>query len=199
LRRLGVDAIALYQSHWPNPTADIEEAWGEMAKLKEEGKVRYIGVSNHSVSQMERLSKIAPITSLQPPYNFIKRIIEDDILPYCHENNIGVIAYSPMCSGLLTGKMTPERIKSLPDDDWRKQDYDYVEPQLSKNLKIVESMAALAKKKGVPAAQIPIAWTLKHLAVTAAIVGMRKPGQAAETAGAADLALSEGEWAAIGG
>jgi aryl-alcohol dehydrogenase-like predicted oxidoreductase len=199
LRRLGVDVIDLYQIHWPNPKADIEEAWTEMAKLKEEGKVRYIGVSNHGVAQMERLAKIAPVTSLQPPYNFINKGIEDDILPYCKENNIGVIVYSPMASGLLSGKMTPERIASLPDDDWRKQDFNYAEPQLSQNLKIAESMAALARKKGVPASQIPIAWTLKHPAVTAAIVGMRKPTQAAETVGAADLALDGGDWASIGG
>jgi aryl-alcohol dehydrogenase-like predicted oxidoreductase len=199
LRRLGADVLDLYQIHWPNPKADIEEAWEEMAKLKEEGKVRYIGVSNHSVAQMERLSKIAPVTSLQPPYNFLNRAIEDEILPYCSEKNIGVIVYSPMASGLLTGKMTPERIKSLPDDDWRKQDFNYTEPQLSQNLKIVESMAALAKKKGVPTSKIPIAWTLKHPAVTAAIVGMRKPGQAAETVGGADLAFSDEDWASIGG
>jgi len=197
LRRLGVEAIDLYQIHWPNPNADIEEAWGEMAKLKAEGKVRFIGVSNHSVKQMERLRKIAPVTSLQPPYNFINRAVEKDILPYCGQNHIGVIVYSPMGSGLLTGKMTPERIASLPDDDWRKQDYNYTEPQLSKNLKIVEAMKALARKKGVPTAQIAIAWTLRNPAVTAAIVGMRGPSQAEETAGAAGLALTDEEAAEL--
>jgi len=197
LRRLGVEAIDLYQIHWPNPNADIEEAWGEMVKLKSEGKVRYIGVSNHSVKQMKRLQKIAPITSLQPPYNFINRTIENDILPYCHQNNIGVIVYSPMGSGLLTGKMTPERIASLPDDDWRKQDYNYTEPQLSKNLKIVEAMKTLAQKKNVPTAQIAIAWTLRNSAVTAAIVGMRNPQQAEETVGAAGLALTDEEVAEL--
>ena len=191
LRRLGVEAIDLYQIHWPNPNADIEEAWGEMVKLKAEGKVRFIGVSNHSVKQMERLRKIAPVTSLQPPYNFINRAVEKDILPYCNLNHIGVIVYSPMGSGLLTGKMTRERIASLPDDDWRKQDYNYTEPRLSENLKIAEAMGALARKKGVPTAQISIAWTLRNPAVTAAIVGMRNPSQAEETAGAADIALTD--------
>ena len=191
LRRLGVEAIDLYQIHWPDPNADIEEAWGEMAKLKAEGKVRFIGVSNHSVKQMERLRKIAPVTSLQPPYNFINRAVEKDILPYCGQNHIGVIVYSPMGSGLLTGKMTPERIASLPDDDWRKQDYNYTEPRLSENLKIAEAMNALARKKSVPTAQISIAWTLRNPAVTAAIVGMRNPSQAEETAGAADIALTD--------
>jgi len=191
LRRLGVDVIDLYQIHWPDPNSDIEEAWGEMAKLKAEGKVRWIGVSNHSVKQMKRLEKTAPVTSLQPPYNFINRTVEDGILPYCHQNNIGVIVYSPMGSGLLAGKMTPERIASLPNDDWRKRDYNYTEPQLSKNLRIADAMRALARKKGVPAAQISIAWTLRNPAVTAAIVGMRKPPQAEETAGAAGLTLTD--------
>jgi aryl-alcohol dehydrogenase-like predicted oxidoreductase len=162
-----------------------------MAKLKAEGKVRFIGISNHSVKQMERLRKIAPITSLQPPYNFINRAAEKDILPYCNLNHIGVIVYSPMGSGLLTGKMTRERIASLPDDDWRKQDYNYTEPRLSKNLNIAEAMKALARKKNVPTSQISIAWTLRNPAVTAAIVGMRSPQQAEETAGAAGLALTD--------
>ncbi|MDR2579268.1 MAG: aldo/keto reductase [Chitinispirillales bacterium] len=193
LKRLGTDAIDLYQIHWPNPNGDIEEAWTEMAKLKEEGKVRWIGVSNHTVKQMERLTKIAPVTSLQPPYNFINRTIETDILPYCQKNGIGTIVYSPMASGLLTGKMTPERIASLPDDDWRKQDYNYTEPQLSRNLKIVDAMRSIAEKRGVPAAQVAIAWVLKNPAVTAAIVGMRRPSQAEETVGAAGFALSDDE------
>jgi len=193
LKRLGVDCIDLYQIHWPNPKAEIEEAWTEMAKLKEEGKVRFIGVSNHTAAQMERLKAIAPITSLQPPYNLINRSAESALLPFCKEHNIGVIVYSPMSSGLLTGKMTPERIKSLPDDDWRKQDFNYTEPQLSRNLKLVETIKTIAAKKGVPPAQIAIAWTLKHPAVTAAIVGMRNSVQADETAGAANLVLSDDE------
>jgi len=197
LRRLGVDAIDLYQIHWPNPNADIEEAWTEMAKLKAEGKVRWIGVSNHSVKQMERLARIAPITSLQPPYNFINRAVEADILPYCAKNGIGTIVYSPMGSGILTGKMTPERIASLPEDDWRKHDYNYTEPQLSRNLKIVEAMRVIAERRGVPTAQIAIAWTLRNAAVTAAIVGMRKPEQAEETVGAAGLVLCGDEAAEL--
>ena len=197
LRRLGVEAIDLYQIHWPNPNADIEEAWTEMAKLKAEGKVRWIGVSNHSVKQMERLARIAPVTSLQPPYSFINRAVEADILPYCAKNGIGTIVYSPMGSGILTGKMTPERIASLPDDDWRKRDYNYTEPQLSRNLRVVEAMRAVAVRRGVPTAQVAIAWTLRNEAVTAAIVGMRKPEQAEETVGAAGLALSDGEAAEL--
>jgi len=197
LKRLGIDCIDLYQIHWPNPKADIEEAWTEMAKLKEEGKVRYIGVSNHTVAQMERLNRIAPITSLQPPYNLLNRAVESAALPFCASHNIGVIVYSPMSSGLLTGKMTPERIKSLPDDDWRKQDFNYTEPQLSRNLKIVEAISAVAAQKGVPPAQVAIAWTLRHPAVTAAIVGMRKPVQADETAPAASLVLSDDEAARL--
>jgi aryl-alcohol dehydrogenase-like predicted oxidoreductase len=193
LKRLGVDYIDLYQIHWPNPKAEIEEAWTEMAKLREEGKVRFIGVSNHTVAQMERLKAIAPVTSLQPPYNLINRASESALLPFCKEHNIGVIVYSPMSSGLLSGKMTAERIKSLPDDDWRKQDFNYTEPQLSRNLKKVEVIKAIAAKRGVPTAQIAIAWTLKHPAVTAAIVGMRNPTQADETAGAANLVLSDDE------
>jgi len=197
LKRLGVDCIDLYQIHWPNPKTEIEEAWAEMAKLKEEGKVRFIGVSNHTVAQMERLKEIAPVTSLQPPYNLLNRNAESALLPFCKEHNIGVIVYSPMSSGLLSGKMTSERIKSLPDDDWRKQDFNYTEPQLSRNLKLVETIKAIADKKGVPAAQIAIAWTLKHPAVTAAIVGMRNPVQADETVGAANLVLSDDEIALL--
>ncbi|MCL2182452.1 MAG: aldo/keto reductase [Chitinispirillia bacterium] len=197
LRRLGVEAIDLYQIHWPNPNAGIEEAWGEMVKLKEEGKVRWIGVSNHSVPQMERLSKIAPVTSQQPPYNIINRSAEPDILPYCQRNNIGVIVYSPMASGLLTGKMTRERIASLPAGDWRKNDSNYTGAKLTENLKVVEAIKSVADKKGVPAAQVAIAWTLRHPAVTAAIVGMRKPSQAEKTVGAAGLALTDEDIAEI--
>ncbi|MDR3013687.1 MAG: aldo/keto reductase [Chitinispirillales bacterium] len=197
LKRLGVDAIDLYQIHWPNPNGDIEEAWTEMVKLQEEGKVRWIGVSNHSVKQMDRLMKIAPITSLQPPYNYINRTIEAITLPYCQDNNIGVIVYSPMASGLLTGRMTAERIAAMPNDDWRKYDFNFTEPQLSRNLKIVKVMASIAEARGVPTPQIPIAWALKHPAVTAAIVGKRKPAHAEEAIGAADLVVSDEEWAKI--
>ena len=177
LRRLNIDVIDLYQMHWPNPPEDIEEAWTEMAKLKEEGKVRWIGVSNHSREQMEKLSRIAPVTSLQPPYHLLARNIEKDILPYCLEKKIGTIVYSPMASGLLTGKMTRERIKSLPDDDWRKHDTNFNEPQLTRNLELVGRLNEIAKAKGVTTAEIAIAWTLKNPAVTAAIVGMRRPDQ----------------------
>jgi len=191
LRRLGVDAIDLYQIHWPNPNCDIEEAWTEMARLKEEGKVRWIGVSNHSPRQMDRLANIAPITSLQPQYNIINRTIEDGILPYCDKKGIGVVVYSPMASGLLAGRMTRERIASLPDDDWRKKDFNFTGVKLAENLKIVDAMTAIAKRKGVPVAQIAIAWALNNHIVTGAIVGMRSPTQAEETVPAAGFKLAD--------
>ena len=197
MRRLGVEAIDLYQIHWPNPNADIEEAWGEMVKLQKEGKVRWIGVSNHGVKQMERLAKIAPIASLQPPYNLINRSIEPDILPYCYSKDIGVIVYSPMASGLLTGRMTPERIASLSDDDWRKRDFNYTGARLAANLKFVEVLKTVAERKGVYAAEVAIAWTLHNPAVTAAIVGMRKPLQAERTVGAAKVVLTAEDMAEI--
>ncbi len=197
LKRLGIDVIDLYQIHWPNPNSDIEEAWTEMAKLKEEGKVRWIGVSNHNVAQMERLQRIAPITSLQPPYNLLNRSVESAILPYCAERNIGTIVYSPMASGLLTGKMTRERIASLPDDDWRKQDVNYSEPNLSRNLELVEWLRGIADRKGVSPAEIAIAWTLKNTAVTAAIVGMRKPDQVDSVLRAVDVNFTDEDLARI--
>ncbi|MFP4242849.1 MAG: aldo/keto reductase [Chitinispirillaceae bacterium] len=190
LRRLDVEVIDLYQIHWPNPAGDIEEAWSEMAKLKKEGKVRWIGVSNHNVAQMERLRRIAPITSLQPPYNIINRMVEKAILPYCAENDIGTIVYSPMNAGLLTGKMTRERVQSLPEDDWRKHDVNFNEPKFSRNMKIVEAVGRVAQSKGVSSAEIAVAWTLKNPAVTAAIVGMRRPDQVDSIMGAADIELT---------
>jgi aryl-alcohol dehydrogenase-like predicted oxidoreductase len=191
LRRLKIDVIDLYQMHWPNPPEDIEEAWTEMAKLKEEGKVRWIGVSNHNREQMEKLNKISPVTTLQPPYHLLDRHIETDILPYCSDKNIGTIVYSPMASGLLTGKMTRERIKALPNDDWRKQDAKYREPQLTENLAFVERLKKIAESKNVSTAEIAIAWTLKNPAVTAAIVGMRRPDQPDGIIRGADITLTE--------
>ena len=193
LRRLNMDFIDLYQIHWPNPDADIEEAWTEMAKLKEEGKVRWIGVSNHSISQMERLNKIAAITSLQPPYHLLERKIEKEILPYCYRNNIGIITYSPMASGLLTGKMTRERIAALPDDDWRKKDINYKEPRLTENLKLVERLKEIAGQHNATTAEIAIAWVLRNQEVTAAIVGMRHPDQPVGIRNGADTVLTEEE------
>jgi aryl-alcohol dehydrogenase-like predicted oxidoreductase len=193
LRRLQTDVIDLYQVHWPNPDEDIEEGWSAMAELKEEGKVRHIGVSNFDVSQMERAQRIAPVETLQPPYSMLRREVEQEILPYCQENYIGVIVYSPMRSGLLTGKMTPERVQNLPSDDWRRNDPDFQEPRLSKNLELVALLRAIGEVHGRSPAEVAIAWTLRHPAVTAAIVGGRRPDQVEGVIGAAEFRLSEGE------
>jgi aryl-alcohol dehydrogenase-like predicted oxidoreductase len=193
LRRLQIDAIDLYQVHWPRPDEDIEEGWSAMAELKEEGKVRHIGVSNFDVSQMERAQRIAPVETLQPPYSMLRREVEEEILPYCQENYIGVIVYSPMRSGLLTGKMTPERVQNLPSDDWRRNDPDFQEPRLSKNLELVELLRAIGEVHGRSPAEVAIAWTLRHPAVTAAIVGGRRPDQVDGVIGAAEFRLSEDE------
>lgn len=197
LRRLKTDVIDLYQIHWPNPEDEIEEGWAALARLKEEGKVRHIGVSNFSVAQMRRAQAIAPITSLQPPYSLLERAIEVDILPFCQENRIGVLGYSPMESGLLTGAMTRERIKGFPEDDWRRRNRDFQEPRLTRNLQLVELLKAIGARHGRSAGEVAIAWTLRLPAVTGAIVGLRKPGQTAGIRGAADLHLSEGEVAEI--
>ncbi len=189
LRRLRVDAIDLYQIHWPDPDEDIEEGWATLAKLKVEGKVRHIGVSNFSVAQMKRAQAIAPITSLQPRYSLVHREIEDDLLPFCARQNIGVIAYSPMASGLLTGAMTPERIASLPADDWRKHHPDFQEPALSRNLKLVRLLRAIGRLHHRTPAEVAVAWVLRHPAVTGAIVGARRPGQIRGVVGAAELRL----------
>jgi len=193
LRRLQTDVIDLYQVHWPNPDAEIEEGWQALAELKEEGKVRHIGVSNFDVSQMERANGIAPVETLQPPYNMLNREVEDGILPYCQENDIGVIVYSPMRSGLLTGKMTKERAGSLPSDDWRRNSDDFNEPKLSKNLELVELLTEIGSRHGRSPGEVAIAWTLRHPAVTAAIVGGRRPDQVDGIIGAADFRLSENE------
>jgi aryl-alcohol dehydrogenase-like predicted oxidoreductase len=193
LRRLRVDTIDLYQIHWPNPEDEIEEGWETLARFKEQGKVRYIGASNFNVAQMRRLQKIAPITSLQPPYSILRRDIESDILSFCQKNNIGVINYSPMVSGLLTGKMTAERIKNLPEDDWRKRSPNFNEPKLSKNLKLVELLREIGNAHNVEPGVVAIAWTLRHPAITAAIVGARRPDQIDGILPAASLRLSAQE------
>src|SRR5215207_318770 len=193
LRRLQTDVIDLYQIHWPNPDEDIEEGWSALAELKEEGKVRHIGVSNFDVSQMERANAIAPVETLQPPYNMLNREVEEEILPYCGEQNIGVIVYSPMRSGLLTGKMTPERVQNMPSDDWRRNADDFQEPRLSRNLELVEKLAEIGERHGKSPAEVAIAWTLMHAAVTAAIVGGRRQDQVDGVIGAAEFRLSEDE------
>jgi aryl-alcohol dehydrogenase-like predicted oxidoreductase len=194
LKRLKVDVIDLYQIHWPEPDEDIEEGWQTVLKLKAEGKIRWAGVSNFSAEQMARIAKFGPITSLQPPYSLIRREVEASILPYCHEHNIGVIAYSPMASGLLTGKMTRERIAALPPDDWRKEkNANYREPLLSRHLALVELLRSIGARHGKTPGEVAIAWVLRQPAVTGAIVGARRPGQLTELVGAAEWRLTAGE------
>jgi len=197
LRRLKVDAIDLYQVHWPDPEAEIEEGWETMARIKEEGKVRYIGVSNFNVEQMKRALTIAPITSLQPPYSLLDRRVEAEILPFCKANHIGVINYSPMASGLLTGKMTAERIAKMPEDDWRRSAPQFNPPKLSRNLKLVELLREIGDAHGVQPGVVAIAWTRANPAVTAAIVGARRAEQVDGILPAARLRLSEPEAARI--
>jgi aryl-alcohol dehydrogenase-like predicted oxidoreductase len=198
LRRLQVDVIDLYQIHWPVPDEEIEEGWTTMAELQREGKVRYIGVSNFSVAQMERALKIAPITSLQPPYSMLNRSIEADILPFCQKHNIGVINYSPMQSGLLTGAMTKERVANMPQDDFRRNSKQFQEPLISRNLELVELLRGIGKQRGVEPGVIAIAWTLHNAAITAAIVGGRSAHQVDGVLPAATFRLSEEEFRKIG-
>jgi aryl-alcohol dehydrogenase-like predicted oxidoreductase len=190
LRRLKVDVIDLYQIHWPEPDEDVEEGWETLAKLKEEGKVRWIGVSNFNVAQLERCRKIAPITSLQPPYSAVSPEIREAQLPYCQQHGIGVIVYSPMKSGLLTGKMTRERVAALPEDDFRRRAPAFQEPQLTRNLALAALMKEIGARHGRSAGEVAIAWTLRHPAVTAAIVGMRSAEQAAGVVGALEFQLT---------
>jgi len=197
LRRLRVDAIDLYQIHWPDPVSDIEEGWTAMAALQSEGKVRNIGVSNFNVAQMKRAQAIAPITSLQPRYSLLHREIEEDILPFVSRENIGVIVYSPMASGLLTGAMTPERIAGLPADDWRRRHSDFREPQLSRHLKLVRLLRAIGNHHGRSPGEVAVAWVLRRPAVTGAIVGARRPDQVRGLSGAAEFRLSPRERAEI--
>jgi len=197
LRRLNVEVIDLYQIHWPDPDKDIEEAWAVIADLIREGKVRYGGVSNFSVEQLKRVQAIHPVASLQPPYSMLRRGIEEDLLPYCAANDIGVIVYSPMQAGLLPGKFTKERAASLSDDDWRKQSSHFREPELGANLALVEGLRPIAERNGRTVAQLAIAWVLRRPEVTAAIVGARRPSQIEETAPAGDWVLSAEDIAAI--
>jgi aryl-alcohol dehydrogenase-like predicted oxidoreductase len=197
LRRLRVDVIDLYQIHWPEPDEDIEEGWETLARLQQEGKVRWIGVSNFNAAQLERARAIAPITSLQPPYSAISPEAEDTTLPYCLQHGIGAIVYSPMKSGLLTGKMTRERIAAFPEDDFRRRVPAFQEPALTRNLALADRMKAIGARRGRSAGEVAIAWTLRNPAVTAAIVGMRSPEQAAGVAGALEFRLSAEEAAEI--
>jgi aryl-alcohol dehydrogenase-like predicted oxidoreductase len=193
LERLGIDAIDLYQIHWPIPEADIEEGWAALAELKDQGLVRHIGVSNFDVEQLRRIRQFAPVETLQPQYSLVVREIEQEILPFCERDGIGVIAYSPMSSGLLTGKMTRERIENLPDDDWRKTDERFQEPQLSRHLALVERLQSVAERHDTTPGAIAVAWTLRNPAVDGAIVGFRRPDQVDPILVAANLELSDAD------
>lgn len=197
LKRLGVDVIDLYQIHWPNPDPDIEEGWTEIAKLVEEGKIRYAGVSNFSVAQIKRAQAIHPVASLQPPYHMLERKVEQELLAYCAANGIGVVAYSPMGSGLLTGKYTAEKIAALPDGDWRRRAPRFTEPQLSANLALIEKLRPIAERNGRTLGQLAVAWVLRRPEVTSAIVGARAPRQIEEIVPAGDWTLTTPEVAEI--
>jgi len=201
LRRLQVDTIDLFQIHWPpeDNGPGLEEAWQTLAALKKEGKVRWIGVSNFNVAQIQRAEKIAPVTSLQPPYSIIRRKVEEETLPYCEKRGIGVIVYSPMASGLLTGAMTHERAAALPADDFRSRNPEFSEPRLSKNLELVERLRQVGARHGRTPGEVAIAWTLRHPAIAGAIVGARNAKQAEGVMRAGDLKLTRDEIAEIEG
>ena len=206
LRRLEVECIDLYQIHWPlwpdtrlgdrpdgHDSGALDEAWATMAALRQEGKVRHVGISNADAEQLARLQRIAPVTSLQPPYSLLRRDIEDRTLPFCRTHNIGVIIYSPMQSGLLAGKMTRDRIGSLAEADWRRRSPYFKEPILTRALQLVEQLRAIGTRHGRAPGEVAVAWTLRHPAVTAAIVGARRPLQVDELVGAGTFRLSSEE------
>jgi aryl-alcohol dehydrogenase-like predicted oxidoreductase len=191
LKRLGIDVIDLYQMHWPEPDEQLEEGIGAMAKLQKQGKVRYIGVSNFSVGQIQRAQKVADIVSLQPPYNMLRRDTEKELLPYCGKNNIGVVVYSPMQKGLLTGKFTAEKIAALPEGDHRKKDPEFTGKKFNATVELVDNLKPIAERNGITLAQLAVSWVLRRKEITAAIVGARRPGQTKETAPAANIDLNE--------
>jgi aryl-alcohol dehydrogenase-like predicted oxidoreductase len=195
LRRLQVETIDLYQIHWPpsDNGPGLEESWQTLAALQKEGKVRWIGVSNFNADQLKRAAKIAPVTSLQPPYSILRRAIEEQVLPYCQQNNLGVIVYSPMFSGMLTGGITRERAAALPPDDFRRRNPEFQEPKLSKNLELVEKLKSVGARHGRGPGEVAIAWVLRHPAVTGAIVGARSPKQVAGVMKASDFRLTPQE------
>jgi len=197
LNRLGVEQLDLLQIHWPNPDPDIEEAWGEMARLKKEGKVRWIGVSNFSPAQMKRCGTIAAVTSLQPPYSAARRDIEREILPFCKEQGMGVLVYSPMQAGILSGRMTRERVQNLPEGDWRRKNDQFQEPNLTRNLALQDLFIKIAKRHNHGGAVAAIAWVLRNPEVTGAIVGVRSPAQVAELSAAGEFRLSAEEEAEV--
>lgn len=189
LTRLGVDVIDLYQMHWPEPEEDIEQGYEEMAKLAQEGKVRYIGVSNYNINQLEKIKNIHPPASLQPPYSMLRRGVENELLDYCLKNNMGVLAYSPMQRGLLTGKFSQKRLGNLPDDDHRKKSPEFQQPQFAATLQLVEGLKKVAQRNNKTCAQLAVSWVLRREELTAAIVGARHPKQIKETAEAGDWRL----------
>lgn len=193
LKRLGIETIDLYQIHWPIPEEEIEEGWQTLAEFKKEGKIRHIGVSNFNVEQLKRIDKIAPVETLQPPYSLVHREAEKEILPYCLQKNIGVIVYSPMASGLLSGTMTRDRIEKMPDDDWRKNDDAFKEPRLSRNLELQKLLTDIGFPHNMTAGVVAVAWTLQNPAVTGAIVGVRNTMQVEEMINAAEFRLKETE------
>jgi aryl-alcohol dehydrogenase-like predicted oxidoreductase len=199
LSRLGLDAVDLYQIHWPLPDEQIEEGWSALVELKDEELVRHIGVSNFSVEQLRRIQQIAPVETLQPPYSLIARDAEKEILPFAEREGIGVIVYSPMGSGLLTGAMTRERLAALPDDDWRKRDPRFREPHLSEDLALIERMRTVADRHGASVGAVAVAWTLLNPAVDGAIVGFRRPDQVDPIVGAANLELTDDDRSVIAG
>jgi aryl-alcohol dehydrogenase-like predicted oxidoreductase len=199
LKRLQLDAIDLYQIHWPNPDPDIEEGWSALVELKQEGLVRHIGVSNFSVEQLRRIAQIAPVETLQPPYSLVARDIESEILPYAELEGIGLIVYSPMGSGLLSGGLTRERVAGFPDDDWRKRNSKFIEPELSKHLALVDRLRSVGERYRVAPGAVAVAWALLHPAVDAAIVGFRRPDQVDAIVAAANLRLTITDIAEIAG
>ena len=197
VERLGIDAIDLYQIHWPNPESDIEEGWAALAELKEQGLVRHIGVSNFDGDQLRRISSIAPVETLQPPYSLIDRDAEAEVLPFAEKQNMGVIVYSPMGSGLLTGGITRERLAAMADDDWRKSDARFTEPQLTRHLATAQRLRAVADRHNTSPGAVAVAWTLRNPAVTGAITGFRRPAQVDPIVTAANLELTNSDVADI--
>ena len=199
LTRLRVDVIDVYQVHWPDPDEDVEEGWSTFAELKEQGLVRHIGVSNFDVAQLRRAQAIAPVETLQPPYSLLERGVEAEILPFVEREGIGVVTYSPMASGLLSGAMTAERVATLPDDDWRKRHPRFNEPELSRHLALVDRLKQVGERHGVSAGVIAVAWTLQNPAVHGSIVGFRRPEQVEQLATAGEVELSSEDVATIRG
>lgn len=198
LKRLGVEVIDLYQIHWPRDAEHLEEGWSAIADLAKAGKIRYAGVSNFTIEQIKKVQAIYPVASVQPPYSMLERRVEAELLPFCAANNIGVVAYSPMQTGMLTGKYTRELVDQLPADDWRKEfNPHFKEPALSANLKLVDGLRPIAERNGKTVAQLAIAWVLRRPELTSAIVGARRPAQLEETVAAGDWVLSPEDLAEI--